>query len=152
MKHSLAFRFAVMALPLLAAACTQPSVATAPQTPPSQQPGATQDRAFLVFFQGWSADLDSEARQGLEEAADLAKRYPNVQIQVVGFADPAGSPQANVDVSRQRARAVTDALIARGVARNRIVTIARGATNFEQSGLESRRVEVSVWRPGMPTR
>ncbi len=158
MKHRLVSGFAAVSLSLLLAACTTgrpiaplPGAAVS-QVPPSQQPGAQRDRAYLIFFQEGSDALDVEARRGLDEAAELAKQHPSVRIQVVGFADPEGSSQANVDLSRRRARAVMGALVTRGVAPERIVTIGRGPTSFEQSALESRRVEVSVWRLGMPTR
>jgi outer membrane protein OmpA-like peptidoglycan-associated protein len=63
---------------------------------------------------------------------------------VIGFADTVGSAQANIDVSRLRAQVVADALTANGIDAGRIQRAARGATQFELSAQESRRVEIVV--------
>lgn len=112
---------------------------TLPQTtPPVEQ------RAFPIFFTPWSALLDEAAEQGLVQVADLAKRYPGVPILVVGYADPHGSREANVLVSRLRATLVAEELVERGVHRDRIRVDWRGPTNPAFEALESRRVEVRV--------
>ena len=99
---------------------------------------------FAVFFQEWSARLDSEASGALAAAAKEANMHPNAPVQVIGFADMQGSPQANVDLSRTRAQVVADALVADGVAQVRITRTARGATSNAQTPQESRRVEIAV--------
>jgi outer membrane protein OmpA-like peptidoglycan-associated protein len=101
-------------------------------------------QTFLVFFEEWSAQIGPQAQGSIAASADYAKRHPNGAITVVGFADPTGSAQANIDISRLRAQVVTDALVANGVDPARITRQARGATSFEQSSLESRRVEIDV--------
>ncbi len=63
---------------------------------------------------------------------------------VIGFADPVGSAQANIDVSRLRAQVVTDELTANGIDAGRIQRSARGATQFQLTAQESRRVEIVV--------
>jgi outer membrane protein OmpA-like peptidoglycan-associated protein len=68
-------------------------------------------------------------------------------VQVVGFADPAGSPQANVELSHLRAQVVSDALVAGGIPGSRITLQARGATSFELTSQESRRVVITIGTP-----
>ena len=87
---------------------------------------------FAVFFEEWSARLDAEATGALSAAAREANTRPNASVQVIGYADPTGSPQANVDISRTRAQQVSDTLVANGVAPVRITRSTRGATNFAQ--------------------
>lgn len=120
-----------LCLPLLAlpAACTT--------APPAKQ-------AFLVFFEPWSVGLDAEGRAAIDRAASLAKSSPSAVVDVVGFADPDGSAAANVELSRLRAQLVVDELVKAGVARGRIRQSGRGPTDFAQSSLESRRVEITI--------
>ena len=126
----------LIALPLFAAACASDR----------DQPPAGSRQAFVVFFEDGSAALGAEANAGLDEAAELAKRYAAVKLQVAGYADPEGTSEANRALSRARAQAVADALVARGVARDRLSVVGRGATGVAYSPLEARRVEVRVAR------
>lgn len=129
-------RLFLIALPLLAAAC-----ASDRDQPP---PGSRQ--AFVVFFEDSSATLESSANAAMDEAADLARRYAAVKLQVAGYADPEGTSEANKALSRARAQAVADGLVARGVARDRLTVVGRGATGVAFSPVEARRVEVRVVR------
>jgi outer membrane protein OmpA-like peptidoglycan-associated protein len=99
---------------------------------------------YVVFYQQWSAQLDNSATAVVNGAAAFAMRHPTQPVIVVGYADPDGSPQANIDISRARAQVVSDALIAQGVAPARIQRSARGTTSFTGTSQESRRVEIDV--------
>ncbi len=99
---------------------------------------------LVVFFQEWSAALDDNALATISTAAQWAKEHPGELVKVTGYADPTGSQQANVDMSRARAQVVLDQLMRDGVPRGRIVTAARGPTDFTVSSQESRRVEIAV--------
>jgi outer membrane protein OmpA-like peptidoglycan-associated protein len=109
-------------------------------------PASAQERAFPIFFTPWSALLDDAAEAGLNEVAALARQHPQVPIVVIGYADPQGSREANVLVSRLRAVLVAEELRERGVAAGRIRTEYRGPTNPAFENLESRRVEIRVDR------
>jgi cytochrome c oxidase subunit 2 len=99
---------------------------------------------FVVFFQQWSAALDDPAFETVRAAANWANAHPNASIVVNGYADPTGSQQANIDMSRTRAQLVVDQLVRDGVPRPRIRLAAHGPTDFTLSALESRRVEIVV--------
>ena len=102
---------------------------------------------FLVFFTEFSAQLDEPAKSTIAGAATYAKNHPLQPVHVVGFADPTGSPQANIELSKLRAQVVTDALVAGGVPASSITQQAEGATKFELSATESRRVVVTIGSP-----
>ena len=102
---------------------------------------------FVVFFTEFSAQIDEPAKLAISGAADWSKQHPMLPVQVAGFADPVGSPQANIDLSRLRAQVVSDALVAGGVPAASIARQARGATDFTLSSQESRRVEITVGAP-----
>jgi outer membrane protein OmpA-like peptidoglycan-associated protein len=101
-------------------------------------------KAYPVYFEPWSGELDGPAREGLAEAAALARANPGVPLRVIGYADPEGSPQANVTLSRLRAEVVSDELRRDGVAPERIRVEWRGAAGASPTGVESRRVEIRV--------
>jgi outer membrane protein OmpA-like peptidoglycan-associated protein len=124
---------------LLLAMLTLTACATTPH-----QTSSTSDQKFLVFFQPWSAALDQTAQDTISMAARAAGNVPSQPVTVAGFADPTGSAQANVDMSRTRAQVVIDQLIADGVDRNRIRRTVHGATDYTLNSLESRRVDILV--------
>jgi outer membrane protein OmpA-like peptidoglycan-associated protein len=108
---------------------------------PAQQ-GASQK--YVVFFAEWSANLDQPAQQVITAAANAAKKASTVPVIVAGYADPAGSSQANLDMSRTRAQVVVDQLVQDGVSPSRIQRTAHGPTDYTSSAQESRRVEIAV--------
>lgn len=135
---------------LALAACAEtpaPAVTASPPPPVAAAPAAPVDpnRALPIFFEAWSALLEEPAEMALREVAERIKANPRVPVLVVGYADPRGSAEANMILSRLRARRVADALIANGVPAGRLRIIYRGGTAGFES-LESRRVEVRVDR------
>ena len=123
----------VLGLGLLAlSACAQ-------QTPP--------DRIFAVFFNDFSSNLDPTAMAIVSNAADIAKRFPKYPVKVSGYADRAGSAQADIDLSRARADAVANLLQQDGVAASRITRTAVGTPPNSQPGVERRRVEIDIDEP-----
>ena len=76
-------------------------------------------------------------------AAQRANNEPAAPATVVGYTDSAGSPPADVALSQQRAQTVADALVADGVAANRVVRTGRGQTG-DNPGIASRRVEITL--------
>lgn len=99
---------------------------------------------YVVFFQERSAALDPAARDVLAHAARRAQESPTAAVQVIGYTDSAGSPQADVTLSRQRAQAVVDALVANGVPPR----LGRGQTG-SNAGVMSRRVEIFIRGPSV---
>jgi uncharacterized surface protein with fasciclin (FAS1) repeats len=70
------------------------------------------DRAdFVVFFEIGSAELDAAAQATIAEAATAIETLPaGSRVRLVGVADPQGDAGANLELSRERARAVQAAL------------------------------------------
>jgi outer membrane protein OmpA-like peptidoglycan-associated protein len=85
--------------------------------------------AMPVFFQSFSAALDESATTNIASAAKAANARPDATVYVTGAADSVGSRLANKYLSETRAQVVTDALVADGVASDRIHTRAVGVAN-----------------------
>jgi outer membrane protein OmpA-like peptidoglycan-associated protein len=103
-----------------------------------------------ILFTSGSAALYPGGRDKLRQFAGVLTRYPRTTIQITGNTDSRGSEQSNMELSRQRAQAVADELIADGVSASRITTRGVGAsvpvaTNDTPEGrAQNRRVEIVV--------
>jgi outer membrane protein OmpA-like peptidoglycan-associated protein len=64
-------------------------------------------------------------------------------VQVIGHADAAGTPETNLRISRERARAVALLLIESGLPAERIEIVARGEEDPSPDG-NDRRVEIQL--------
>jgi len=98
---------------------------------------------YVVFFQERSAQLDAPARAVIAQVAKRANAEPAAPVEVRGHTDSAGSPRADVLLSRERVESVADALVADGVAPDRLVRKGQGQTGANP-GVASRRVEITV--------
>jgi outer membrane protein OmpA-like peptidoglycan-associated protein len=98
---------------------------------------------YVVFFQERSAQLHAPARGVNAEAARRANAEPAAPVEVRGYTDSSGSPRADVLLSRERVRSVADALVADGVAADRLVRKGQGQAGANP-GVASRRVEITV--------
>jgi len=65
--------------------------------------------------------LNAEAVAVLDEAAEILKRYPGLQVEVVGHTDAIGSNAVNQRLSERRARTVYNYLVNKGIDRSRLV-------------------------------
>lgn len=103
-----------------------------------------------ITFASGSARLTPAIRANLRALANHLKKYPNSTVQVVGHTDSEGSAAYNLNLSRQRAAAVTQVLVNNGVSSSRITSIGRGedvpvATNLTAEGrAQNRRVEIVI--------
>ncbi len=75
-----------------------------------------------VTFASGSADINPGFYETLNTVADSLIKYPNSLIDVYGFTDTTGSNALNQRLSEQRADAVANYLVGRGVSRSRIET------------------------------
>lgn len=99
-----------------------------------------------VSFDSGRADIKPQMRPVLDEIARTLDA--NVQVTIVGHTDSTGSAQANLALSQARAARVREALLARGVAANRLEAVGMGpnapvASNDTEDGrARNRRVEL----------
>jgi outer membrane protein OmpA-like peptidoglycan-associated protein len=105
--------------------------------------------SYPVFFQPWSAGLDTNASSTIALAAKTAVANPTYPVVVTGSADTVGSEAANKDLALTRAQVVADALTADGVAPSRIAVVSTGSisapgTSAGSFAQFSRRVLIQV--------
>ena len=81
-----------------------------------------------ILFESGSATLGPAAAGTVQEVADILVDYPKTAVVVQGHTDSAGSTAHNQDLSERRADSVSDALVANGVAPQRLVATGYGET------------------------
>ena len=86
---------------------------------------ALEDDVFAVPFARGADRLQDAARSGIEAASVLARAEPERNICVLGHADRGQGAESSTQLAARRARAVAQALSARGVERDRIRAEAR---------------------------
>jgi outer membrane protein OmpA-like peptidoglycan-associated protein len=79
-----------------------------------------------VLFRTASAELDPGASSKLADLAIVLAKYPGLQIEIDGYADPRGKAGENYELSQQRASAVRAALIVGGAQPDSIRIAAHG--------------------------
>lgn len=103
-----------------------------------------------ILFASGSAQLSPGLQSDLAVLARHLNKYQTSNVQVIGHTDWDGSPNYNLNLSRQRAAAVANTLITNGVSSARITAIGRGeddpiATNLTPEGkAQNRRVEIII--------
>lgn len=122
--------------------------------PPSGAAGGKDVPVAVALFAFDSAAIDEAAGREVAAAVEEAARLPEATVVVVGHTDRKGSDAYNLNLSLRRAEAVRDALVARGVAADRIDTIGRGEwdpavpTADEVAEPANRRAEIFILPEG----
>ena len=102
----------------------------APAPEPAPEPMAPEDAVYLVFFNWDAQDLGSGALNVLDAVATEVAKMPPSQINIIGHADTSGPRDYNQKLASQRANAVRDALIQRGVDANILMVDSRGESEL----------------------
>lgn len=105
-----------------------------------------------IHFAFASAELTEDSRQILDQVGEALVARPDVRVQIQGHTDSIGSDQANLQISRARARAVRLYLVSEfpAIGADRLEAVGRGesepvASNGTSEGrAENRRVEFVV--------
>ena len=105
----------------------------------------------VVYFDIGSVALNAKAKSNLDWAYEKMVRFPRENITAIGYADSTGDAERNFTLSKQRAKAVKDYLVKKGVAADRIDVAFQG--EFEPVCTKAdcqylnRRVELKFSRP-----
>jgi len=103
-----------------------------------------------IFFAFNSAELQQESEKEINEIFNFLKQNPTLKMEIVGHTDNIGSEKFNLTLSENRAAAVRNALIAKGIAPERLTYKGLGFsqpidTNSTEEGRErNRRVECVI--------
>jgi outer membrane protein OmpA-like peptidoglycan-associated protein len=105
---------------------------------------------YRLYFLNDSAEMTPAAHEAFEQVfAEIARR-PAPEIVVTGHTDTVGQPKDNDQLSYDRAQAIAELLVARGIPRNSITIAGRGdrellkPTGDQVPEPRNRRVEITV--------
>ncbi len=97
----------------------------------------------MVLFDVGRRDLSAAAQAGIADAARTLKESPALKVELSGFADKTGDAAQNLELAKQRAFAVRDALKAAGVADDRI-NLRKPEFAIGGASADARRVEINA--------
>jgi outer membrane protein OmpA-like peptidoglycan-associated protein len=119
---------------------------------------ATNERGLFIttdpiLFNTNKATLRPVSNQALEKLADLLKQGADIKLQIIGHTDNLGVEAVNKKLSAERAAAVRDYLVSRGIDPSRLGSKGMGSTspvaaNDSRLGRQAnRRIEFLVTSP-----
>ena len=125
--------------------------------PPKEEPSIPEAKAPKIilkniFFETGSAELLSKSEGEINTLAKLLRDNPDMRIKILGHTDNVGNDRDNQRLSEQRAKAVQDALIAKGITKDRLRHEGKGETNpvadntTEEGRRSNRRTEFFIIR------
>jgi outer membrane protein OmpA-like peptidoglycan-associated protein len=103
-----------------------------------------------ITFENDSATLTAAGQAAVAIAAEILRANPTAKVRIEGHTDSNGTPEANLVLSRARAQAVLDALVAQGISADRMTAAGLGETRLQAPGTTeedhavNRRVEFVV--------
>lgn len=110
----------------------------------------TFDEESGVYFDLNKSDIKGPSAVTLQRLANIFKEYPKSNILIEGHTDSSGSEEYNLNLSRQRAQAVTDYLVSQGIDSQRFTTKWYGElqprfdNNTPEGRSKNRRVELGI--------
>ncbi|MCF6180559.1 OmpA family protein [Lutibacter sp.] len=103
-----------------------------------------------VYFDSGKSNIKNNSASLLDEAAIIITKYPTAKFSISGFADSTGSAKRNLQLTDDRANAVKNYLVSKGVSSNNLTAKGYGeanpiASNRTRAGrAENRRVEIKL--------
>ena len=106
--------------------------------------------AKTILFDSGKASFKAQTLPVLESITSILKEYPSAKFSIEGHTDNTGKPASNLKLSQDRAAAVKNYLIEKGVAADRLTSEGYGQTKPIDSNktakgkANNRRVEVKL--------
>ncbi len=116
------------------------------QPVPKEKPMVLQD----LLFEFGTANIIPESEKSLDELAELLTNNPELHIEITGHTDNVGSASYNLNLSRERALAVYNRLVEKGIDPARLSYDGKGDTqpitmnDTEEGRQQNRRVEFRI--------
>jgi OOP family OmpA-OmpF porin len=104
--------------------------------------------ALYINFETGKSDIKSDSQKTIDQIAQMLKDNAGLKVSIEGHTDNVGNAASNQTLSDNRAKAVMNAVIAKGIDKGRLSSKGLGATKpIEDNGTEdgkakNRRVEI----------
>ena len=124
------------------AAAPAAPAAEAPAAPAAAAPSATTALPAVVIFDSGKAAANADGMKMLSDVIEYLKANASAKIEVTGYTDKAGNLAANMELAKQRAVGVRDALMAGGIAKDRITMKPPATVEAGGDPKQARRVDI----------
>ncbi|MBL7980394.1 MAG: OmpA family protein [Flavobacteriales bacterium] len=121
-------------------------VASSGDNNPLADLSALTGRNLIIRFERNSTTLDPEYRVVLNEVFEQLARSPQDRVLITGYTDRSGDAAVNLRLSEERAKAVRNYLLQRGIAPERLLVNYYGDSRSTGRDPSERRVEVEWLR------
>lgn len=103
-----------------------------------------------IFFDTDKFQIKNESKDVLDRLVRLMKDYPTLRVEISGHTDNIGSDEYNQRLSENRAKSVTDYMIANGTSKERLTYVGMGKTkpfttnDTPENRQKNRRIEFKI--------
>lgn len=97
-----------------------------------------------VYFAAGKKEMPSDSKEALNTALVFLKAKTSATVDITGYTDQTGNRDANLDLAKARAKAVREALITAGIAKDRINMKPPAEITGSTDNKEARRVEINA--------
>jgi peptidoglycan-associated lipoprotein len=102
-----------------------------PPPPPPPQTSATDEQLFAqnvkdIYFDYDKSDVRASDQSSIQADVAFLQQHPNISFTIEGHCDERGSTEYNLALGDNRASAVKNALVAGGIAADRVKTVSLG--------------------------
>jgi peptidoglycan-associated lipoprotein len=102
-----------------------------PPPPPPPAPSVTEEQLFAqnvkdIYFDYDKSDIRASDQASIQADVAFLQQHPNISFTVEGHCDERGSTEYNLALGDNRASSVKNALVAGGIAADRVKTVSLG--------------------------
>ncbi|MGH8728798.1 MAG: cytochrome c oxidase subunit II [Burkholderiales bacterium] len=134
------------------AAAAAPAAETPPAAPPAEAapvtaaPAAPQSDSMpaTIFFEVGKSTMPADAKDAIAGAVEYLKAQAGAKVEITGYTDKTGNADKNIELAKERAKAVREALKAAGVSEDRMIMKPPASITGSGSDREARRVEINT--------
>ena len=96
-----------------------------------------------IYFDTGKAELPGDAQAAIKAALDYLAAHADAKVDITGYTDKSGSLDKNLELAKERAKAVREALTGAGVAEQRITMKPPATITGSGADKDARRVEIN---------
>lgn len=86
----------------------------------------SQGISYVIYYKTNDVEIQNEVLPRIQQLANLVKPYPQIKIQIEGYADFRGSENYNLNLSKKRIESVRSEFLKAGIPNKRLQTHAYG--------------------------